>query len=597
MKKILAALLAVLMLVSLAACAPAATSSSAAGTSSAGTPSTGATSSAAGTSSTEEKLYYNKTGYPICDTAIALTAATGKPSTSVDRYSGKADATIIDQLDWYKTQLGLDITADVYDGESWASQITLMISTEELPDMLWSTPISQAEMNNYGKEGYFVDMKKYDELLPNFNAFCEEYPDLGAYVVNGDGTMYSVTKMNGAAYIFTASRFFLNLDWMENLNIETPQTLDDFYNMLVRFKNEDANGNGDTADEIPFSYTFDTGHSDRLLHAAFNIASTDSNMPIHVNDEGKVVLLDDNLKAYWRFLTKLYDEGLMDKNAFVSTADERKAQMLDNKIGAYGTGGAPFVIYGITQQEDHTVAKALASLASEYNGNKQQMYLKSAVQTNSAFVINANSEYIEACVRFMDYFYTEDGVISARYGPFDGERVIAAFDEALGIELVKVNDTDTSPMPSEFANAEHWRNSKLVLNEALPLTKADPPGAKYPSEYTYMQNNAAELVKDEEQWKKVEVTYGWAGLIAGDIGRKNTEMVNVYPTLLYGDDTDRRTVLVTDINTTMTEAKASMIIGGLDNFDAAWAKLEKDLEAMNVAELLAIEQKAYDAAK
>ena len=42
-----------------------------------------------------------------------------------------------------------------------------------------------------------------------------------------------------------------NTEWLDRLGMEMPTTLDEFYNMLVAFRDEDANGDGDPTNEIP----------------------------------------------------------------------------------------------------------------------------------------------------------------------------------------------------------------------------------------------------------------------------------------------------------------------------------------------------------
>jgi putative aldouronate transport system substrate-binding protein len=40
--------------------------------------------------------------------------------------------------------------------------------------------------------------------------------------------------------------------WLDALGLEEPETIDEFHEMLLAFKNDDPNGNG-VADEIPLS--------------------------------------------------------------------------------------------------------------------------------------------------------------------------------------------------------------------------------------------------------------------------------------------------------------------------------------------------------
>ena len=46
---------------------------------------------------------------------------------------------------------------------------------------------------------------------------------------------------------------FINKAWLDRLGLEMPTTVDEWYEVLKAFKEQDANGNGDPNDEIPLT--------------------------------------------------------------------------------------------------------------------------------------------------------------------------------------------------------------------------------------------------------------------------------------------------------------------------------------------------------
>ena len=78
-----------------------------------------------------------------------------------------------------------------------------------------------------------------------------------------DGKMYSFTK-NLPLRPKSCNQPIINKKWLDNLGLEEPKNLDELYNVLKAFKEQDANGNGDTDDEIPFTAT-DVVKPDLLL--------------------------------------------------------------------------------------------------------------------------------------------------------------------------------------------------------------------------------------------------------------------------------------------------------------------------------------------
>ena len=66
-------------------------------------------------------------------------------------------------------------------------------------------------------------------------------------------------RIYGLPYVFHTATVqghtaFFSEEWMKNVGVDkAPETTDELYDMLVAFKEQDANGNGDPSDEIPFT--------------------------------------------------------------------------------------------------------------------------------------------------------------------------------------------------------------------------------------------------------------------------------------------------------------------------------------------------------
>ena len=46
---------------------------------------------------------------------------------------------------------------------------------------------------------------------------------------------------------------YIRKTWLDALGLEIPTTVEEYHNVLKAFKEQDANGNGDPNDEIPYS--------------------------------------------------------------------------------------------------------------------------------------------------------------------------------------------------------------------------------------------------------------------------------------------------------------------------------------------------------
>ena len=177
---------------------------------------------------------------------------------------------------WVEDNLGFDFTFTMYSKDVIATQFTLMLADNTLPDLIIDFDWNKSEINTYGEEGYFLDMSQYLDVMPNFNAFCVSHPDFAAYTRTSDGKIYSVNRCRDTVASRQLSQNWISKAWLERVGKEAPATLDELYELLVAFKEQDANGNGDPNDEIPMALTMDGQSGQRMewmLKTAFGIYS------------------------------------------------------------------------------------------------------------------------------------------------------------------------------------------------------------------------------------------------------------------------------------------------------------------------------------
>ena len=454
-QKTAAIVLAVSMAVSLAACGKQAEETGNAG-SAANTENTGNadTQASSGTGSVE----VNETGYPITSEEITVTAAGPMPS-------GCEDWSQLAVIDEYANRLGIRLDCDFYETD-WETQLTLKVAGDELPDMLIGCSMNVSDVNEWGGEGYFLDLSQYMDLMPNLKAYFDQYPELEAYCTTSDGHIYGLPKLK-VDMTDRLTRSFINKQWLDNLGLSMPTSIDEYYDVLVAFKEQDANGNGDPDDEIPLLFTSDSGGYtalEKTLLDAYGIFTTDPNYVLQADESGKVELanINDTYKEYLKFMHRLYAEGLMEQEAFTITGDEITTKQQGDVYGSFGCGSAPFVMANKDISYDANWM-ALSGMSSELHP-KREASIASPVQNSILVAVNGNTEYPEALARFIDYFYTEEGMLSATKG-YDGVTFDMVQDDLLGTEVPEMR------IPDGYTSGEEFRYKGAILNEALNLVE------------------------------------------------------------------------------------------------------------------------------
>ena len=129
-----------------------------------------------------------------------------------------------------------------------AEAMNLLLATGDLPDIVGGANIRQP-VNEYGPQGAFVPLNDLvAEHAPNIQAWFDEHPEIWDAISAYDGNVYYIPYLPDGKY---ARAWFVRQDWLDTLGLERPDNVDELYEVLVAFRDQDPNGNG-VKDEIPF---------------------------------------------------------------------------------------------------------------------------------------------------------------------------------------------------------------------------------------------------------------------------------------------------------------------------------------------------------
>ena len=514
-------------------------------------------------------LAMNAEGYPICDEVITIAVA-GQNASTPDWN----DTNMVAEVE---KRLGIRMECTSYEADIWSTQLTLMIASDDLPDLIVNPDLSLNDVATYGAQGYFLDMSEYiEEYAPNIQAVMEQYPMYRTYVTSADGGIYALCNVS-ENIIALVPRTWLNKTWMDNLGLKYPTTVEELRDVLLAFKEQDANGNGDPDDEIPLSNNGEYTLSPFLTAFGFNTRTT--TYLLQADEEGKVYIGEttDAYKAYLNYMHSLWEDGLMDVDFFVQDSATFNAKAAEDKVGMYGAA-APFVAASKDISYDSGFYW-IGALTSEYR-DTPTIVQNPAVSRGVKAVVNAQTEYPAEIVRLLDYYFTEEGKMAGAYG-YEG---IDWDLEPLGVVGLEEYQVAAQREVEGYSSAEEYRYTKALINEVF---KFITPIAN--TQYAAMLN------ANEEQLEAMLPEYGWAvQFMRQGMNREGVEMVEPFPALLYTEEEDaERAQLYTDITLYISNMHAQFITGQVD-IEEGWDAFQEQMEAMGLSRLLEIEQAAYD---
>lgn len=252
-------------------------------------------------------------GQKVKLTAIVTKHPLTKPLAEMEWLQKVEDAAGVD-IEWQ------EITAD------WDQKKGTMLASGDVPDLfVGPNVITDADFAQF--QGLFQDLSEMLDQAPNVQTMFEEKPDTKRIATQPDGKIYGLPKYQ-RFWPSSASRLYINQKWLDNLGLSVPATWDELYDVLVAFKVQDANGNGDPNDEIPMDWPGGIGgyFNAAYLLGGTGMTLTDGSGQGYFVEDGQVknFLTDERYKELVTFLNRLYKAGLINPEVF--THDYTKYQ-------------------------------------------------------------------------------------------------------------------------------------------------------------------------------------------------------------------------------------------------------------------------------
>ena len=118
-------------------------------------------------------------------------------------------------------QTGVNIEWTVIPSTSQAERIATTFASGELPD-LFANMLNNSDVLTYGMSGALLPISDYLEYMPNFSSILEAMPDVKAAVTMHDGKIYGLPQINMWSVwpgngVYQRSSVFINKNWLEKL--------------------------------------------------------------------------------------------------------------------------------------------------------------------------------------------------------------------------------------------------------------------------------------------------------------------------------------------------------------------------------------------
>ncbi len=452
--------------------------------------------------------------------------------------------------DWYwnveaakATNITLHGTASKAAADS-KSEFNTMLVNDVLPDIIHGDGNGLIDA---GRDGALIPLqdlvKKY---APNIQAAFDKFPDAYSSIVDTDGTLYYIPLIYSQEG--PTMGWYLRQDWLDKLGLEHPTNLEEYYNVLKAFREQDPNGNG-KKDEVPY---FDRHRSVQNLLQLWDLPTSN----FEINDEGKVYSprTTETFKEAMIELSKWYAEGLIDQEIF--SRQNPREELFGNDIGGALVDWFSSTMAFNLSMPERIPGFELSVIEPPKNINgTQKNYNTRPVVSTIGWGISVDNKYVAETMKYFDYWFTDEG------------RGL----KSMGVEGVHhfVDENGEKQYTDEILSAPGG-----APTEMRKLGSVEIGGwADVASEIKGMTKEAAEGFK-------MYVDGGW--------------QVPPMPVLSMTESEQRViTEKLEAVNTFMSEYLQHWIMGSKD-VSATWDEYITGLDQLGIQDLINVYQTAYD---
>ncbi len=310
--------------------------------------------------------------------------------------------------DIMKRLLNVDIYYNWVTGQSeYAQKLRFDMAANELPDIFFVT--SQNDLAELAEADLIWDLDSMVEQYASDD--LKMILDSQQYAVQKgmiDGRLYGLPSTMSATD--NVRYLYIREDWMENLGLEYPKTLDELAEIIEAFATRDPDGNG-----VDDTYGL-SGLSDYTYCFGAIFQGFGSNpKQIYEVEKGQNVYggTTEGTKKALAYLADLYQKGYIQADFATQSAAQEREVIAQGKVGiVMGNHAIPTYMINTLHEIDPSVSWR-AIVAPTETGEQNRILLSSSI--NGFIVVNKEFEHPEIAIKMANI------VVSALYNSSVGD--------------------------------------------------------------------------------------------------------------------------------------------------------------------------------
>ena len=480
-----------------------------------------------------------ESGLPVVTGELTLTFGGAKSALAPEYES-------MELVQTWEEDSGVTIAWTNEPDEGWGEKKNLLLASGELPDALFNTGLSDAEVAKYGDNGTLLAL---DELIPEhaptLNGILEKRPDIKSALTASDGHIYTLPSVEELGLVEFPRMLFINTHWLEEHGLGLPTTVDEYHEALLAFKDGGPSG------VLPLSF-IGAGDISDLIAA---IGGQADNPDHRIVQDGKVIYTanKDGYRDAIATLHTWYTEGLIDQESFAQDYVKfiAKGTAEPQVLGSFYFWEISEVV-GPERADEYGIVPIFPGP----DGVQRACVANNQEISRGAFAISRTNQYAAATLRWADMLFDPVMSAQANWGP-------------LGVSQEMNADGMLEQIPVTGGETEQERRVKVAPGGPKIITAEDFRTVVLP------EPRAAERqaqIKEHYEPHRANEKYP--------------------PVMLSVEELNRISTVETDLQTLVDEKVSTWIVkGGIED---EWDGYVAQLDSIGLSEVLEVYQTAYD---
>lgn len=445
-------------------------------------------------------------------------------------------------------ETGVTINWTSVAGMAGQEQLSLMLASGDYTDL-----IAGIGMSYSGTLTDLYDQEIIQDVTDIVNDYC---PNYSAWMASDEKYQKLFLDDNGHSFGWydfynatTPEGWFIRTDKLEEWGIEAPTTIAEYEDCFARMVDD-----GSRACVQANSGTFYT-----VLSSSFDIATLDG-AALYVND-GKVdsSWYSENAKLYIETMKDWHDKGYIYKDILAVTQDRNDAT--DRELNY--SGGDYFMFsdqaghYGDFFNYDLPEGWAVSGGVTPVLNEGDITHFDAPDMMHSYIVLTTACEDVEVAAKFMDWFYTDEGIMTSNYGPQGESWYWSDEGEIIFTDLI-------------------WNDPNYVASTAIGFYQT-----------------TGRFVSVYEPWLNSLFAGSTVPIVTQEVWSTDGDSSMLLPTdyiHLTTEESDIVNEHLNDIQTYAVETISAMVLGNID-IDENWDDLVNTIKEMGLDDIIA----QYDA--